>query len=160
MRTSMPSNTWANLNELFNGIYSVVYPEEGSIAKTSVKILIITASVLQFLNYSNTKYYAAQVFQSLLKNFNLNLTLTCNNTCKLRFPGHPRAKERCQGPPDGATAQPQISSFAHVLQNSVYTNAVALEPQYKCTVTQTWIAQTKSHFPWISPPLFQSFLLS
>ena len=78
MRTSMPSNTWANLSELFNGIYSVVYPEEGSIAKTSVKILIITASVLQFLNYSNTKYYAAQVFQSLLKNFNLNLTLTFN----------------------------------------------------------------------------------
>ena len=52
----------------------------------------------------------------------------------------------------------QISSFAHVLQNSFYTNAVTLEPQYKCTVTQTWIAQTKSHFPWISPPLFQSLL--
>ena len=27
-----------------------MYPEEGSIAETSVKILIITASVLQFLN--------------------------------------------------------------------------------------------------------------
>ena len=29
---------------------SLVYPEEGSIAETSDKILIITASVLQFLN--------------------------------------------------------------------------------------------------------------
>ena len=155
----MPSSMWANFKKLFNRIYSLVYPEGSSIAETSVKILIITVSVLQFLNYSNIKYYAVQVFQSLLKNFNLNLTLTCNNTCKLRFPGHPRAKERCQGPPGGARAQPQISSFAHVLQNSFYTNAVTLEPWYKCTVTQTWIAQTKSHFPWISPPLFRSFLL-
>ena len=31
-------------------LLNLVYPEEGSIAKTSVKILIITASVLQFLN--------------------------------------------------------------------------------------------------------------
>ena len=31
-------------------VFSLVYPEEGSIAETSVKILIITASVLQFLN--------------------------------------------------------------------------------------------------------------
>ena len=31
-------------------IFSLVYPEEGSIAETSVKIPIITASVLQFLN--------------------------------------------------------------------------------------------------------------
>ena len=31
-------------------VFSIVYPEEGSIAETSVKILIITASVLQFLN--------------------------------------------------------------------------------------------------------------
>ena len=30
-------------------VFSLVYPEEGSIAETSVKILIITASVLQFL---------------------------------------------------------------------------------------------------------------
>ena len=32
-------------------VFSIVYPEEGSIAETSVKILIITASVLQFLNF-------------------------------------------------------------------------------------------------------------
>ena len=31
-------------------VFSLVYPEEGSIAETSVKILIITVSVLQFLN--------------------------------------------------------------------------------------------------------------
>ena len=31
-------------------VFSIVYPEEGSIAETSVKILMITASVLQFLN--------------------------------------------------------------------------------------------------------------
>ena len=31
-------------------VFSLVYPEEGSIAETSVKIPIITASVLQFLN--------------------------------------------------------------------------------------------------------------
>ena len=31
-------------------VFSLVYSEEGSIAETSVKILIITASVLQFLN--------------------------------------------------------------------------------------------------------------
>ena len=31
-------------------IFSLVYPEEGSIAETSVRILIITAPVLQFLN--------------------------------------------------------------------------------------------------------------
>ena len=31
-------------------VFSLVYPEEGSIAETSVKILIITASVLPFLN--------------------------------------------------------------------------------------------------------------
>ena len=31
-------------------VFSLVYPEEGSIAETSVKILIITASVSQFLN--------------------------------------------------------------------------------------------------------------
>ena len=30
-------------------VFSLVYPEEGSIAETSVKILIITASVLQLL---------------------------------------------------------------------------------------------------------------
>jgi len=30
--------------------FSLVYPEEGSIVETSVKILIITASVLEFLN--------------------------------------------------------------------------------------------------------------
>ena len=34
----------------FLTVFSLVYPEEGSIAKTSVKILILTASVLQFLN--------------------------------------------------------------------------------------------------------------
>ena len=34
----------------FLTVFSLVYPEEGSIAETSVKILIITASVLQFLN--------------------------------------------------------------------------------------------------------------
>jgi len=34
-------------------VFSLVYPEEGSIAETSVKILIITASVLQFLNLQN-----------------------------------------------------------------------------------------------------------
>ena len=38
-------------NAAFFRVYkSLVYPEEGSIAETSVKILIITASVLQFLN--------------------------------------------------------------------------------------------------------------
>ena len=31
-------------------VFSLLSPEEGSIAETSVKILIITASVLQFLN--------------------------------------------------------------------------------------------------------------
>ena len=31
-------------------VFSLVYPEEGSIAETSVKILMITALVLQFLN--------------------------------------------------------------------------------------------------------------
>ena len=31
-------------------VFSLVYPEEGSIAETSVKILTITASVLPFLN--------------------------------------------------------------------------------------------------------------
>ena len=31
-------------------LFSLVYPEEGSIAQTSVKILVITASVLKFLN--------------------------------------------------------------------------------------------------------------
>ena len=34
----------------FLTVFSFVYPEEVNIAKTSVKILIITASVLQFLN--------------------------------------------------------------------------------------------------------------
>ena len=34
----------------FLTVFSLVYPEEGSIAETLVKILIITASVLQFLN--------------------------------------------------------------------------------------------------------------
>ena len=34
----------------FLTVFSLVYPEEGSIAETSVKILIITASVLPFLN--------------------------------------------------------------------------------------------------------------
>ena len=34
----------------FLTVFSLVYPEEGSIAETSVKILIITAFVLQFLN--------------------------------------------------------------------------------------------------------------
>ena len=34
----------------FLTVFSLLHPEEGSIAKTSVKILIITASVLQFLN--------------------------------------------------------------------------------------------------------------
>ena len=34
----------------FLTVFSLKYPEEGSIAETSVKILIIAASVLQFLN--------------------------------------------------------------------------------------------------------------
>ena len=34
----------------FLTVFSLVYPEEGSTAETLVKILIITASVLQFLN--------------------------------------------------------------------------------------------------------------
>ena len=45
---SMPSITWAKFNELLT-VFSLVYPEEGSIAETSVKILIITATVLHFL---------------------------------------------------------------------------------------------------------------
>ena len=32
----------------FLTVFSLVYPEEGGIAETSIKILIITASVLQF----------------------------------------------------------------------------------------------------------------
>ena len=39
----------AKFNKLLT-VFSLVYPEEGSIAETSVKVLIITASVLQFLN--------------------------------------------------------------------------------------------------------------
>ena len=35
-RASAQSGTWANHNELFNGIL-VLYPEEGSIAETSVR---------------------------------------------------------------------------------------------------------------------------
>ena len=39
----------AKFNKLLT-VFSLVYPEEGSIAETSVKVLIITASVLQFLH--------------------------------------------------------------------------------------------------------------
>ena len=43
----LPSSGYTRLN---TPVFSLVYHEEGSIAETSVKILIITASVLQFLN--------------------------------------------------------------------------------------------------------------
>ena len=45
----MRSIALTKFNELLT-VFSLVYPEEGSIAETSVKILIITVSVLQFLN--------------------------------------------------------------------------------------------------------------
>ena len=43
----LPSSGYTRLPGLS---LSLVYPEEGTIAETSVNILIITASVLQFLN--------------------------------------------------------------------------------------------------------------
>ena len=49
--------TQSNSDELLT-IFSLVYPEEGSIAETSVKILIITASVLQFSNLQSNSIFS------------------------------------------------------------------------------------------------------
>ena len=47
----LPSSGYTRLNTVnFLTVFGLVYPEEGSITETSVKILIITASVLPFLN--------------------------------------------------------------------------------------------------------------
>ena len=48
----LPSSGYTRTNTVkkFLTVFGLVYPEEGSIAETSVKILTITASILPFLN--------------------------------------------------------------------------------------------------------------
>ena len=53
---------------------AIVYPEEGSIAETSVKILKITGQFYNFEIYIS--YYVAQVFQSLFTQVNILLKIT------------------------------------------------------------------------------------